>query len=86
MNEPNKLPLVQASFRLLVEQLRPQDRVAIVVYASASGLVLGPTPGNEKQKILQAIDNLSAGGSTAGGQGIHWLQKAKENFRYKNRV
>jgi len=50
MNEPNKLPLVQASFRLLVEQLRPQDRVAIVVYASASGLVLGPTPGNEKQK------------------------------------
>lgn len=81
MNEPNKLPLVQASFRLLVEQLRPQDRVAIVVYASASGLVLGPTPGNEKQKILQAIDNLSAGGSTAGGQGIQLAYKtAREHF------
>ncbi|HEU4884778.1 MAG TPA: VWA domain-containing protein [Longimicrobium sp.] len=70
MNEPNKLPLVKESMRLLVNQLRPQDRVAIVVYAGAAGLVLPSTPGNERARILEAIDNLSAGGSTAGGQGI----------------
>ncbi|TXK48902.1 DUF3520 domain-containing protein [Pontibacter qinzhouensis] len=70
MDEPAKLPLVKAGFKLLVEQLRPQDKVAIVVYAGAAGQVLAPTPGNQKAKILEAIENLHAGGSTAGGEGI----------------
>lgn len=81
MAEPNKLPLVKSAFRLLVKQLRPDDRVAIVVYASNTGLVLPSTEGNEKEAILSAIDNLSAGGSTAGGAGIQLAYKvAKENF------
>ena len=70
MAAPNKLPLVQQSLRLLVEQLRPQDRVAMVVYAGAAGLVLDATPGSRKSEILEAIDRLQAGGSTAGGAGL----------------
>ncbi len=70
MESPDKLPLVKRAFRLLVEQLRPQDRVAIVVYAGAAGVVLPPTTGSEKATILDAIDRLQAGGSTAGGEGI----------------
>ena len=70
MSSPDKLPLVQRAFRLLVEQLRPQDRVAIVVYAGAAGLVLPSTPGSDKRTILAALDELQAGGSTAGGEGI----------------
>lgn len=70
MYPPNKLPLVQKSMELLLENLRPQDRVAIVVYASSSGLVLPSTSGEEKTKISAAIHNLKAGGSTAGGAGI----------------
>jgi Ca-activated chloride channel homolog len=81
MQDPNKLPLVKAAFHLLVNQLRSIDKVAIVVYAGSAGLVLPATPGNEKSKILDAIDNLEAGGSTAGGQGIILAYKiAKENF------
>ena len=70
MNSPDKLPLVQQSLRLLVRQLRPQDRVALVVYAGAAGLVLPPTSGTERATILAAIDRLQAGGSTAGGAGL----------------
>ena len=70
MNQPNKLPLVKESMRLLVGQLRPEDRVSIVVYAGAAGLVLPPTPGSDRARILGALDRLEAGGSTAGGQGI----------------
>ena len=70
MNAHNKLPLLQSAFRLLVNQLRPQDKVAMVVYAGAAGLVLEPTDGNDKQKILEALQRLQAGGSTAGGAGI----------------
>ena len=70
MQSPDKLPLVQASLRLLVEELGPRDRVALVVYAGAAGLVLPSTPGSEKGTILEAIDRLQAGGSTAGAQGI----------------
>jgi Ca-activated chloride channel family protein len=70
MQPANKLPLLQRAFGLLVEQLRPQDRVAIVVYAGAAGLVLPSTPGAEKAKILEAIQGLDAGGTTAGGAGI----------------
>ena len=82
MDEPNKLPLLKASFKLLVEQLREQDRVAIVVYAGAAGLVLSSTPGSEKKKIIEALNNLEAGGSTAGGEGIKLAYEvAKQNFR-----
>jgi len=81
MNSYNKLPLLKASFALLLEQLRPNDRVAIVVYAGSSGLVLPSTPGSEKQKIMDALNNLQAGGSTAGGAGLKLAYKtAEENF------
>ena len=70
MQSPDKLPLVQQSLRLLVDELRPEDRVAIVVYAGAAGLVLPSTPGSRKARIREAIDALQAGGSTAGGAGI----------------
>jgi Ca-activated chloride channel family protein len=82
MGEPNKLPLLVASFKLLVEQLREQDRVAIVVYAGAAGLVLPPTSGADKKTIIAALDRLQAGGSTAGGAGINLAYAvAKENFK-----
>ncbi len=81
MNEPNKLPLVQSSMKLLTDQLRENDKVAIVVYAGAAGLVLPSTSGNNKTKIKEAIDNLEAGGSTAGVEGIKLAYKiAKENY------
>jgi len=81
MDSPDKLPLVKSAFKLLVQQLRPQDKVSIVVYAGSSGLVLPPTNGNHKSEILSALDNLKAGGSTAGGEGIELAYKtAKENF------
>ena len=70
MSPPNKLPLVKAAFRLLVNELREEDRVAIVVYAGAAGLVLPPTPGSDKTRIMDAIERLEAGGSTAGGAGL----------------
>src|SRR5713226_6205882 len=66
MQPPERLPLLQSAFRLLVEQLRPEDSVAIVVYAGAAGLVLPHTSGADKQTIVAALDRLQAGGSTAG--------------------
>lgn len=89
MNMPNKLPLVKASMKMLVDQLREQDRVAIVVYAGAAGLVLKPTGGEDKTAIKDAIDNLEAGGSTAGGAGIKLAYKTAKEFFVKegnNRV
>lgn len=81
MDEPDKLPLLKSAFHLLVRQLRAKDRVAIVVYAGNAGLVLPSTSGAEKEKIDQAIDNLEAGGSTAGGAGItRAYQEAVANF------
>ncbi len=81
MSDFNKLPLLKQSFRLLVNELRPEDRVAIVVYAGAAGLVLESTPGNEKEKILAALDKLQAGGSTAGGEGLMLAYKeASKNY------
>jgi Ca-activated chloride channel family protein len=81
MDEPKKLPLVKSSLGLLVKNMRKEDRIAIVVYAGAAGQVLPSTSGSEKQKILDALENLSAGGSTAGGAGIELAYKiAKENF------
>ncbi len=81
MNYHNKLPLLKQAFKILVDQLRPQDKVAIVVYAGAAGLVLPSTSGKDKATILAAIDRLEAGGSTAGGAGLKLAYKvAKENF------
>ncbi|MCB0499484.1 MAG: von Willebrand factor type A domain-containing protein [Cyclobacteriaceae bacterium] len=81
MSSANKLPLLKASFKLLVKQLRAQDRVAMVVYAGAAGLVLPSTSGACKEQLMEALDNLQAGGSTAGGEGIQLAYKvAKENF------
>ncbi|MGL4311524.1 MAG: YfbK domain-containing protein [Paracoccaceae bacterium] len=70
MDEPNKLPLLKQSFRLMVGQLRPEDRVAIVTYAGSAGLVLESTPASDSAKILAALDMLDAGGSTAGQEGL----------------
>lgn len=70
MNAADKLPLLKEGLRIMVNQLKPQDRVAIAVYAGSSGLVLPSTPVSEKGEILAALDNLEAGGSTNGGQGI----------------
>lgn len=81
MQGPERLGLVKASMKMLVDQLREQDNVSIVVYAGAAGLVLPPTSGASKTKIKEAIDNLEAGGSTAGGAGIKLAYKtARENF------
>lgn len=70
MNSPNKLPLLKSAFSLLTKQLTKRDKVTIVVYAGAAGLVLEPTPGDKTGKIMAALQQLSAGGSTAGGAGI----------------
>jgi len=81
MMEENKLPLVKTSMKLLVDQLREQDKISLVVYAGNAGLVMPPTSGADKTKIKDAIDKLEAGGSTAGGQGIKLAYKtAKDNF------
>lgn len=81
MSSQNKLPLVKASMKMLVDQLREEDKVAIVVYAGAAGLVLPPTTGENKNEIKEAIDKLESGGSTAGGAGIKLAYKtAKEYF------
>ncbi|PCJ52067.1 MAG: hypothetical protein COA70_12885 [Planctomycetota bacterium] len=80
MSARNKLPLLQDSMRLLVAELRPQDRVAIVTYAGSAGLVLDSTPGTEKTKILSAINALSSGGSTAGGEGIELAYSVASDY------
>ncbi|MBX9884363.1 MAG: VWA domain-containing protein, partial [Novosphingobium sp.] len=79
MNEPDKLPLVKTALIGLAEELKPQDRVSIVVYAGAAGLVLPPT--NDKAQIRAALDQLSAGGSTAGGAGLQLAYEvARQGF------
>jgi len=81
MNNANKLPLLKAAFKLYVNNMRKKDRVAIAVYAGAAGLVLPSTSGDKKDDILAALDQLRAGGSTAGGAGIKLAYKvAKDNF------
>ncbi len=81
MNEPNKLPLVKESLRNLVNELREQDRVAIVVYAGAAGMVLDSTSASDKSKILRSINQMQSGGSTNGGEGIQLAYKiAREHF------
>jgi len=81
MSPENKLPLLQKAFKLLVKELNANDRVSIVVYAGAAGLVLPSTAASQKEAIIAAIDLLRAGGSTAGGAGIELAYKvAEENF------
>ncbi len=81
MNSPDKLPLLRDAFKQMVPNLRAQDRVSIVVYAGSAGLVLAPTPGDQHQRILDALDGLSAGGSTNGGAGIQLAYAtAKQNL------
>ena len=81
MQSANKLPLLKRSLRALVETLAAKDRVAIVVYAGSSGLVLPPTGGGERERILKALDDLEAGGSTNGAEGIQLAYRtARENF------
>ncbi len=89
MNSHDKLPLLQKAMRIMVKNLKPEDRVAIVVYASATGLVLNSTSASDSRKILKAIDGLQAGGSTAGGAGIKRAYKeARKHFnpKHNNRV
>ncbi|UKM63758.1 von Willebrand factor type A domain-containing protein [Flavobacteriaceae bacterium GSB9] len=82
MSSQNKLPLLKKAFKLLVNQLREKDKVSIVVYAGAAGVVLKPTSGMHKQKINNALDRLNSGGSTAGGAGIKLAYKlAEENYK-----
>lgn len=81
MSSANKLPLLKEAMKVLVNQLRADDKVAIVVYAGAAGLVLPPTSGDKKMTIIDALDKLQSGGSTAGGAGIMLAYKtAKEHF------
>lgn len=81
MSSDNKLPLVKESLKVLVNHLRDEDRISIVVYAGAAGMVLPPTSGSQKQTIIDALERLQSGGSTAGGAGIQLAYKtATDNF------
>ncbi|MFY7787225.1 MAG: vWA domain-containing protein [Thermoflexibacteraceae bacterium] len=81
MEDASKLPLLRSSLKLLVNELSSKDRIAIVVYAGAAGVVLPSTPATDKDKIFAALEKLQAGGSTAGGEGIQLAYKvAQENF------
>jgi Ca-activated chloride channel family protein len=81
MDDPNKLPLLKKSLAMMLDGLSSKDKVAIVAYAGAAGLVLPSTSATEKKDILAAIDKLNAGGSTAGGEGIELAYKvAKDNL------
>ncbi len=81
MSGEDRLPLLKSAFKMLVDSLRPVDRIAMVVYAGAAGLVLPSTSGDKKAEILEALDKLEAGGSTAGGAGIQLAYKvATDNF------
>lgn len=89
MNAQDKLPLLKNSMKLLLDSLKPDDTVSIVVYAGAAGTVLPPTKISERSTIYSALDNLQAGGSTAGGAGIELAyQLAEQNFNKEavNRV
>ncbi len=86
MQDPDKLPLVKQSLRLLTEQMQPTDSIAIVAYAGDAGVVLEPTKGAERLKILSAIDGFAAGGSTAGAEGIRQAYALAESNFQKNAV
>ncbi len=84
MSDHNKLPLLKQGLSLLVDELRPEDRVAIVTYAGSAGLVLPSTPASDKYSILNALDRIQSGGSTAGGQGIQLAYEIAQQNLFKN--
>ena len=86
MQAPNKLGLLKRSLRLLVNQLNEHDRIGLVVYAGAAGIVLDSTPANQKAKILNAIDQLAAGGSTNGSAGIRLAYQLAEQYLIKDGI
>jgi Ca-activated chloride channel family protein len=86
MQSPDKLPLLKNAFRMLTDQLTARDRVSMVVYAGSSGVVLEPTPGDQKQKIRAAIDRLEAGGSTNGAEGIERAYQLAHDAQLKGGV
>ncbi len=86
MMSPDKLPLLKSGLKLLVQNLRAQDRVSLVVYAGNTGVVLEPTPGDQKGKILAALEGLTAGGSTNGGAGIKLAYAMAEQGYIKNGI
>jgi Ca-activated chloride channel family protein len=86
MSHQNKLPLLKSAFRLLLKQLTAEDRVSLVVYAGASGVVLEPTPGDQRGKILTALEQLEAGGSTHGSAGIKLAYEMAEQARIKDGI
>jgi Ca-activated chloride channel family protein len=86
MNEPNKLPLVEQSLSMLLDQLAPDDRVAIVTYAGNAGVALEPTPASQKTKIRSVIEHLTAQGSTAGAEGIRQAYALAEENLDRNGV
>lgn len=86
MWSPDKLPLAQQALNTLIDQLRPQDRVGIVVYAGAAGAVLQPTPGDQRLRIRCAVNALRAGGSTAGGAGLALAYRMAETNFDRDRV
>mgnify|MGYP002142387803 FL=1 len=86
MDAADKLPLVKQTLRLLTEQLRPQDKVTIITYASGEKLILAPTSGDQKDKILTVINELQASGATAGEQAIQLAYKQAEKAFVKNGI
>ncbi len=86
MNEPNKLPLVKKSLKILTKQLRPQDKVTLITYSDGDKVVLAPTSGDQKNKILKAIDQLIAGGGTAGEQAIQMAYKSAQQAFIKGGI
>lgn len=86
MNAPDKLPLLQKSLSMLLKEMTARDRISIVVYAGSAGVVLEPTPGDQTAKITAALNNLSAGGSTAGGEGIRRAYELAEANMIKGGV
>ncbi len=86
MNSPDKLPLVKKTLRLLTQQLRPQDKVTIITYASGEKLVLSPTSGKDKDTILRAVNSLEAGGSTSGERALRMAYEEAQKAFVKNGI
>ena len=86
MDEPDKLPLVKKTLRILTEQLRPQDKVTLITYADGEALVLPPTSGDNKDEILRAINKLQAGGSTAGESALRMAYEQAQKAYVKNGI
>src|SRR5690606_391485 len=86
MDAPDKLPLLKRAFGLLVDQLGDNDTVSIVAYAGSAGVVLEPTKGSDKAKILGALENLSAGGSPAGAEGIELAYRLAEQHKVQDGI